>query len=57
MFKRTLPAIRWCAIGLLATAGIPIIAQENARNRLPAYPPASGKAPTPIITYDRDYTL
>jgi glyoxylase-like metal-dependent hydrolase (beta-lactamase superfamily II) len=40
-----------------AAAGIPLLAQENARNRLPAYPPASGKAPTPIITYDRDYTL
>jgi len=40
-----------------AAAGIPLLAQENARNRLPAYPPASGKAPTPIVTFDRDYTL
>jgi cyclase len=38
-------------------AGVPIIAQDNARKRLPAYPPADGKAPTPIVTYDRDYTI
>jgi cyclase len=38
-------------------AGVPIIAQANAKNRLPAYPPVSEKAPTPIVTYDRDYTL
>jgi cyclase len=38
-------------------AGVPIVAQENARKRLPAYPPNEGKTPTPIVTYDRDYTL
>ena len=38
-------------------AGIPLLAQENARNRLPAYPPPSGKAQTPIVTFDRDYML
>jgi cyclase len=38
-------------------AGVPIIAQEDARNRLPAYPPAGGRAPTPIVTYDRNYTI
>jgi glyoxylase-like metal-dependent hydrolase (beta-lactamase superfamily II) len=39
------------------TAGVPLIAQANAGKRLPAYPPASGKAPTPIVTYDRAYTI
>lgn len=38
-------------------AGVPIVAQENARKRLPEYPPASGKAPTPIVTYDHDYVV
>jgi cyclase len=38
-------------------AGVPIVAQENARKRLPDYPPASGKAPTPIVTYDNDYIV
>lgn len=38
-------------------AGVPIVAQENARKRLPDYPPASGKPPTPIVAFDRDYTV
>ena len=38
-------------------AGVAIIAQENARNRLPAYQPAAGKTAPPVIAFDRDYTL
>jgi len=38
-------------------AGIPIVAQENAKNKLPAYSPPSGKAVPPTISYDRDYTV
>jgi cyclase len=45
-----------------AAAGIPIIAQENARQHLPAATagatsPAAGKPPAPTVTYDRDYRL
>jgi cyclase len=38
-------------------AGVPIIAQEHAKNRLPAYQPAAGKPAPPVIGFDRDYTL
>jgi glyoxylase-like metal-dependent hydrolase (beta-lactamase superfamily II) len=39
-------------------AGVAIIAQENTKNRLPAYPPPpDGKALTPVVGYDRDYTF
>lgn len=38
-------------------AGVPIIAQENAKNRLPAYQPAAGKPAPPVIAFDRDYAL
>jgi cyclase len=43
--------------GQFLAAGVPIVAQENARNRLPAYPSAGDKPPIPIVTYDRDYTI
>ena len=43
-------------------AGIPLIAQENAKQHLPtttaaASGAAAGKLPAPTVTYDRDYRL
>lgn len=38
-------------------AGVAVIAQENARKRLPAYQPAEGKTAPPIVAFDREYTL
>jgi cyclase len=38
-------------------AGVAIIAQENAKNRLPAYQPAAGKPAAPVIAFDRDFML
>jgi glyoxylase-like metal-dependent hydrolase (beta-lactamase superfamily II) len=39
------------------TAGVAIIAQENAKNRLPAYQPTGGKKAPPVVAFDREYTL
>jgi cyclase len=49
-------------IAQFAAAGIPVIAQENAKQHLPtssaaASGPAAGKPPAPTITYDREYRL
>ena len=38
-------------------AGVAIIAQENAKSRLPAFQPAEGKKAPPIVAFDREYTL
>lgn len=39
-------------------AGVAIIAQQNTRNRLPAYPsPVDGKTLAPVIGYDQEKTL
>ena len=38
-------------------AGVPVVVQANAKNRLPAYPSPEGSAATPVFGIDRDYTL
>jgi glyoxylase-like metal-dependent hydrolase (beta-lactamase superfamily II) len=38
-------------------AGIPIIAQENARNRLRTYQPAANESASPVVAFEREYTL
>jgi glyoxylase-like metal-dependent hydrolase (beta-lactamase superfamily II) len=38
-------------------AGTRIVAQENAKERLPAYTLSDGTTAPPIITYDREYDL
>ena len=38
-------------------AGIAVIAQDNAKPRLPPSPPAGAKPVAPVVTFDREYTL
>lgn len=42
---------------LFLAAGIPILVQENAKSRLPAHASSGRSAETPVVTYDRNYTL
>jgi glyoxylase-like metal-dependent hydrolase (beta-lactamase superfamily II) len=38
-------------------AGIPLLVQQNAKNRLAAFQPAAGTDAPPVIGFDRDYKL
>jgi len=38
-------------------AGVPIVAQEKARQRFGTYTMPEGKTAPPIVTYDREYTI
>ena len=38
-------------------AGVPILAQANAKRRLPGFAPPSGRVAPPVISFDREYIL